>query len=81
MAMRGHCRYSDDGYHNPTILGDPWSEMTYYYCLTCQEKQERSMGTFYGEKKPVPLTLAERITKLEKELDELKGGQWTQNKL
>ncbi len=71
--MRGHCKLSRDGFHRPTIIGDPYSKMTYYKCLVCDEIKERHTGVFYGQERPTNLTLEERIEQLEKEIKELKG--------
>ena len=63
--MRGHCKYSDDGFHQPTVTGDLYS-MTYYQCLICGEISERGKGIFYGEERPVKRSIEDRVADLER---------------
>jgi len=58
--MRGRCKASPDGFHEPTIIGDPHSEMTYYKCMGCGAYQPRGQGAFFGRKKLTTPSIQER---------------------
>jgi hypothetical protein len=69
--MRGRCPSSKYGFHESTVIGDPWSEMTFYSCRLCGQKRERGQGTFYGQEKPVRKTTEQRLIDIEKKIDSL----------
>lgn len=71
--MRGRCKIADDGYHDPAIEGNPRSEMTYYVCTICGERQKRGQGAFYGQPNHNPPTIEQRVVELEKQLSKFLG--------
>lgn len=59
------CRMSRDGLHEPTIIGNPYSAMTYTECSICGEREERGEGLFYGKVRPIAHTMEQRVSALE----------------
>lgn len=72
--MRGHCKHSPDGYHEPGIEGNPRSKMTYYVCTLCGAREERGQGAFYGMPDHRPPTIEQRVTRLESQLSKILGA-------
>lgn len=59
------CRMSRDGLHETTIIGNPYSSMTYTECTICGEREERGEGLFYGKVRPTTPTMEQRVSALE----------------
>lgn len=59
------CRKSNDGLHETTIIGNPYSAMTYTECTICGEREERGEGLFYGKERTVTPTMEQRVSALE----------------
>ena len=70
--MRGICHStrSRNGFHEPSIQGTPYSEMTWYVCDLCGAKEERGQGLFYGTPRREPPTLGQRVQALEAAMKE-----------
>jgi hypothetical protein len=63
------CTRARSGLHEPTILGTPYSAMTYYQCRLCGFTWERGRGAFCGQKPPEPnySTTTDQVRKIIRE--------------